>query len=157
MVKAKQKPENWGTLAKRLHVSRTAIHEWKKLDGAPTEPNFEAWKAFVAENGLGVAGNRVSSKREGLLSDAARLKNRLLELEVARKEGRTVERTDMDTLHHKVFTRQKAVLFAALESEYPGKAVGRTASELRVLGRQLAERICDIFAQDVEGWEWPQN
>src|SRR4051812_48077152 len=114
MKEPKQKPQNWGTLAKRLHVSRTAIYEWKKLAGSPPDPNFEQWKAFIAENELGIAGNRVSGKREGLLSDAARLKNRLLELEVARKEGRTVERTDMDTLHHKIFTRQKAVLFAAL-------------------------------------------
>ena len=157
MGKEKQNRPTWVHLAKRLRVSTNAISEWRKLPGAPDEPVLASWKPFIAENQLGVVGNRVAPRREALLESSVEKKNRLLDLEIARKEGRMVDRSSVDALHHAVFTRQKAVLFAALESEYPGKVVGRTASEIRMLGRQLAERICDVFSRDVEQWVWPTD
>lgn len=100
---------------------------------------------------------RTKEKLVNTRDEKTQKENRLLDLEIARKEGRTVERADMDALHFTIFTKQKAVLTAALSSEYPGKCVGRTASEIRVLGADLANRICDIFIQGVEAWEWPHE
>ncbi len=157
MTDREDRAQTWGRLAKQLQVSTNAIREWRKLPGSPETPEYEPWKAFVAENQLGIAGNRVTPQREALLVESVQKKNRLLDLEIARKEGSSVDRSAVDALLVAVFTRQRAVLYAALEGEYPGKAVGRTASEIRVLGGQLAGRICDVFSRDVEKWEWPSD
>lgn len=147
------KEPEWGTLAKQLRVSRTAIFNWKKLPGAPEEANFEAWRDFVAAEGLGISGNRVGKKRETLLEGRAEKQNRLLDLQIAKEERKYVERAEVNKLLLAVSSRQKAQLYAALEREYPGKVVGRTVSEISVLGRELADRLCEIFQQPVEQWQ----
>ncbi len=151
---AKEAPKaTWGLLAKSLRVSRTAIDAWKKLPSAPSEPDPKAWKAFVTENGLGVVGNRLGRRREVLLEDSVSKKNRLLDIEIANKERRTVDREEVNKLLLHVGSQQKAVLFAALEREMPGKVVGRTASEISAEGRKLALRLCTIFTREVETWQ----
>jgi hypothetical protein len=141
-------------LAKALEFSRPAVAEWAKRPDAPALGDVAAWKRYVAAHNLGVVGNRVSPERELTLQELNKVKLRLGQLEVARREGRAVLRSDMDALHHAIFTRQMAVLSAALVSEYPGKVVGRTAAEIRVYGEQLRDRVCSIFTRDVEQWVW---
>lgn len=153
------KPITWSNLSQRLGVSVQTIKNWR--DNYPGEcpgtPDFEEWKKFVSEKGLGVVGNRIGSEREKMLVEVLAEDLATKRLRRAKEEKRVIDREKMDDLHHRIFTRQKAVLYAALESEYPGKVAGRTAGEVRILGRQLADRITGIFSKDVEEWECLKN
>lgn len=161
-AKKRGRPSPLADLARALRVSRNAIDAWRTRFAntpTPTPPlaNVAAWREFITTHGLGVVGNRVSPRRESLLEQINERKLRLADLEIARKEGRVVLRTDMDALHHAIFTRQMAVLSAALISEFPGKVVGRTVAEIRVYGTQLRDRLCDILSQDIAHWQWTSD
>lgn len=140
------------TLARELGVSGNSVRKWAARPDAPRSMSADVWRRFIDDNQLG--SRRMSPERESLLERLADRKLRLLDLEIARKEQRTVLRADVDALHLQIATRQKVVLYAALESEYPGKVVGRTAAEIRIAGRQIADRICDVFTRDLSEWRW---
>ena len=78
---------------------------------------------------------------------------RLLDMKIEEQERQSVKRSEVSKLLLQVSSKQKAVLFAALEREYPGKVVGRTASEISAHGRALADRLCEVFAREVEQWQ----
>lgn len=96
---------------------------------------------------------RTKEKLVNTKDDKAQKEIRLLDMKIAREERRTVERAEVNTLLLHVASQQKAVLFAALEREFPGKVVGRTASEISAQGRALADRLCEIFQREVEQWQ----
>lgn len=78
---------------------------------------------------------------------------RLLDMKISEQERQSVKRSEVSKLLLQVSSKQKAVLFASLEREYPGKVVGRTASEISAHGRALADRLCDVFAREVDQWQ----
>jgi hypothetical protein len=96
---------------------------------------------------------RTKEKLVNTKDDKTQKEIRLLDMKIAREERRTVERAEVNTLLLHVASQQKAVLFAALEREFPGKVVGRTASEISAQGRALADRLCEIFQREVEQWQ----
>ncbi len=145
--------ETWPKLAIRLRVNRTTIWEWRKLEGAPQTANYKAWQEFIAQRELGLASNKTSRGREELLKENLVKKNRLLDLDIANKERKSVDRSEVDALLLHVATLQKTVLFPALENELPAKAEGKSAAEIRVLGREIGDRICDIFSSAIEAWK----
>ena len=144
--------QSWKEIASTLGYSRNAVYAWRKLDGAPQTPDLEAWKAFVAEHDLGVVGNRASKTREGLLVEELTKENRLLDLRIAKEERRSVDRSEVDALLLHVATMQKTVLFPAMERELPPRAEGKTASEISVIGREIADRCCAVMASAIETW-----
>lgn len=148
----KKKQDSWANLAQRLHVSRVSLTAWRKMPGAPATPDFDLWKDFVAENSLGIAGNRIGGQRETHLAAAVEKRNRLLDLEIAEKEGRMADRNQVNEMLTRVATLQKTILYAKLERELPAKAVGRTADEIARLGREFADELADIFARGIEEW-----
>jgi len=81
------------------------------------------------------------------------VETKILEIKLAREERRSIERSEVNKLFLHVASQQKAVLFAALEREYPGKVVGRTASEISLAGRQLGDRLCAIFTREADQWQ----
>lgn len=143
----------WSKLSNRLRVSAKTVDLWKRLPGAPAEPDYEQWKAFVKERGLGVVGNRVGKSRESLLTENLVKKNRLLDLEIANKERKSVDRGEVDSLLLHVAAMQKTVLFPALERELPPRAEGKTAAEIAILGREIGDRLCDVFTATIEAWK----
>ena len=96
---------------------------------------------------------RTKEKLVNTKDDKTQKEIRLLDMKIAREERRTVERAEVNTLLLHVASQQKAVLFPALEREFPGKVVGRTASEISAQGRALADRLCEIFQREVEQWQ----
>jgi hypothetical protein len=148
----KEKPDDWGTLCKRLKFSRTAFHGWRKLPGAPQTPDAAAWKAFIAENDLGIVGNRVSKDREELIKEKLTKENRLLDLKIAKEEKTSVDRKEVDALFLHIATLAKTTLYPALERELPPKAEGRTAAEISLIGREMADKIVDQMQRDMEAW-----
>lgn len=139
-------------LADELGVSRPTLNEWRDKPGAPTDRNVAAWEAFIAANGLGLSGNKTSKKREYWLTVRAEHDARIAAVKAAQAERSSVSRADVDALLLHVATMQKTVLFPALEREFPPKCEGRTAAEISLLGRELADRLCGIFTSAIESW-----
>ena len=129
------------------------MRDWRKLPGAPQTASIEAWQAFIADNELGTVGNRVSGDREELLKDKLTKEIRLLALKIAREEKTSVDRAEVDALLLHIATMQKTVLYPALERELPAKAEGRTAAEVSLIGREIGDRLCAIFASQIESWQ----
>jgi hypothetical protein len=77
---------------------------------------------------------------------------RLLDLKIAREERKVVDRAEVGALHMRIGTLMRGRLYAALEREYPGRVVGRTAAEISAIGRALADELMDIFSQEEEQW-----
>jgi len=78
---------------------------------------------------------------------------RLLDIKIANEEKKTVSRSDVGKMLLRVSTLQRGRLYAALEREYPGKVVGRTAAEISSIGRALADELCDVFKAEEESWQ----
>lgn len=148
-------PTTQAELGKRLRVSSQALSGWKKLPGAPTGYNVDEWKAFMDENQLGISGNRVVGTREGLLQENLVKKNRLLDLEIAEKEKKSIDRTLVNGLLLRLGSLQKTVLFQKLEKEMPAKAAahGAPAAEMAALGRETADALCELFTQEMDKWQ----
>jgi hypothetical protein len=140
-------------LAKRLHVTRAALSAWSNLDGAPLGWDYDEWRAFMKDQSLGVSGNRTSADKEELQKEKLRGEIRLNELKIAKEERTSVSRADVDALLLHIATMQRTVLYPALERELPPRAEGRTAAEIGLVGREIADRLCDIFAASVESWK----
>lgn len=149
----KYEPNTWAKLAIRLGVSVPSLTNWRKMEGAPKTPALKAWEEFVDANSLGVSGNRVGRGREELLKENLVKKNRLLDLEISEKEKKSVDRAEVDALLLHVATMQKTVLYPALERELPPRAEGKSASEISMMGRAIADRVCEIFTSSIESWK----
>jgi hypothetical protein len=74
-------------------------------------------------------------------------------LQIAREERKSVDRGEVDAMLLNVASLQKAVLYPALERELPAKAEGKTAVEIAVIGREIADRICETLSGAVESWK----
>jgi hypothetical protein len=48
--KRKPKGTPWWDIARAFGIRAAAIYEWRKLPGAPQDPDMAAWQAFYAEN-----------------------------------------------------------------------------------------------------------
>ena len=143
----------WTELGKQLGVTRQTVYEWKKLPGAPTTPDVTQWKAFAAENQLGLVGNRVGKGRESLLEEKLVEEIKLLRIRNAKENRTVVDREAVDAMLLRVGSLMKPVLYHKLERELPPKAAGRAADEIAMLGREMADDICDIFRQGLEEWK----
>ena len=143
----------WTKLSIRLGVSIPTLANWRRLPESPKTPALKAWQDFVAQKELGLIGNFVGKGREELLKENLTKKNRLLDLEIANKERRSVDRAEVDSLLLHVGSLAKATLYPALERELPAKAEGRTAAEIALVGREIADRICEVFAANIEQWK----
>lgn len=140
-------------LAKRLRVSAVSIDAWAALPGAPTGFNYEEWKAFVKENDLGIAGNRVSKSREELLKESLRAKIKLDNLKIAKEERTVVDRAEVDKFLLHIATLQKTILYQRLGRELGPKGEGKNATELNIYGQAVADELADIFANGLEQWQ----
>ena len=100
-----------------------------------------------------------ADKSKGRLSElrSANLEkqNRRLDIEIARAEGEMIEMREVDEAFLRIGLLLKSILFAALEQELPAKAVGKTADEIRLIARDIGDRMCDHFRN--ENSEWEQN
>lgn len=151
------KGPKWSDLAKELGVSRQTLFHWRKLANAPAAPDLEPWEIFVEENDLGT-GKKLSKEREMLLTERVRNQNRLLEIQIAEKERTVVSRAALVAVFTRVAATQRQILYQALVTEYPAQVEGRTMAEIRVLGRDTADRICGLMvALADEKFETPSD
>lgn len=144
----------WADLSKALRFSRQAVAEWRKLPGAPQTPDVTAWKKFIADNELGIVGNRVSKDREGLLTRKLAAEVRLAELKAAKEERTVIDRDAVDAMLLRLGSLQKTVLYQKLEKEFPAKAAahGAQVEAMQRLGREAADALCEIFTGEMDKW-----
>lgn len=141
-------------LARALGVSPTTIADWR--DKFPTDHpkayDVEEWKKFVEEQGLGIAGNRVSEDREHWLTQQAEFKAKLLEIEHKKATGEIVLKADLDARDTRIAMAQKAALYEILTTELPVKSEGKTVVEIRALNREASDRVCVIMQDRLAEW-----
>lgn len=133
----------WGALARSLGFTTRSLRDWRKLPGAPTEPDLAAWQAFIDANDLGTAGNRVGAGREELLKEKLRKEIELAGIKIDKERRRSIPRSEVDALLLHIATRQKTLLYQRLETELPPKLDGLSAAETRPILRKVADDICD--------------
>ena len=141
----KADPATQRELAARLRISVQSLSGWSKLPGAPTDYNVAAWKAFVEENQLGLSGNRVSKSRETLLTEQVEKKNRLLDIDIAKKEGRLAPVESINEGAMRTASAQKQMLYQILVHELPPRTVGQDVATVRQLNQDTADRICELM------------
>jgi hypothetical protein len=112
-----------------------------------------AWyRQFVLPNkkgGDGSGPSDLNTKRGQKIDEEIAL----LKLKWAKEMKTVADRAEVDSMLLHVATLQKTMLYQALEREFPPKCEGRTASEISLLGRELADRLCEVFNTSVESWK----
>jgi hypothetical protein len=144
--------ETWVSLAEATGFSARAFRDWRKLPGAPKEPDREKWIAFIEEHQLGVVGNKVSADREHWLTQQAEFRAKLLEIEHKQAEGKIVYKSDLDARDMRIAAAQKTALYDILTGELPVKSEGKSASEIRALNREAADRVCEVMQARLAEW-----
>jgi hypothetical protein len=147
-----RKITSWVGLARHIGVGRRSLLDWRKRPGAPAEPDLAAWEEFIQDCGLGIASTRLSPEREKLLQENLRKKNHLLALQIAEKENRMVSTEAINEFLGRVATTQRAVFYGMLENDLPPRLAGKTAPEMSIIGRQTADKLCDIFSTELDQW-----
>ncbi len=143
----------WTALAVALGFSREAFYRWRTLPGAPRTPDVAPWQTYIAANNLGAGvGNRVSDRREELLVAIAQENLAALKRKRAREEGQTVPLHEIDALHLHLSTLLKTTLYQRLSRELGPRCEGKSAVEINVVGRAIADELCETFRNGVESW-----
>ena len=151
-----EKP-GWGLLAKRLHFSRIAIYEWRKLPGAPQEPNLEEWKLYIESNQLGHSGNRLTKKRDELLGEKTTREIRLLDLKIAKEEATSMDVDEVGDLLLHLSSFAKTILYQRLSRELGARCAGKTPEELTHFGNDIADEICAQLSDAITKWSDERN
>lgn len=145
--------QTWKALYADLGFSHTAFATWRKLEGAPTEPDREAWIRFIADKGLGETGNHVGGDREELLRQKLTREIAILDSKLDREHRRVISRDEVSRLLLHIATQQRSKLYQFLETEAPPKLDGLPAAQMRPLLREMADSICDTMAKLVEDFQ----
>ena len=141
-------------LARAIGVSPTTIADWR--DKFPTDHpkgyDVGEWQKFMEEQGLGMAGNRVSEDREHWLTQQAEYKAKLLEIDHKKAVGDIVMKTELDLRDVKIAMAQKSALYDVFTTELPVKSEGKTAAEIRAMNRNACDRVCAIMQERLGEW-----
>jgi hypothetical protein len=89
-----------------------------------------------------------------LRAEKLRLEVKRLDLDIDRISGKTIEITTQAEFMLRVSTKLKIRLYQFLEKEMPARAKvdPETAARLTVLGRNLADEMCETLARDFAQW-----
>lgn len=120
---------------------------------APVDGVYQLSKTIV---GMFRYYREQAEKSKGRITDLRSVnlekQNRRLDLEMARIEGTMIELREVDEAFMRIGLLLKAILFAALEQELPAKASGKTPEEIRLIARDIGDRMCECFAAEQTQW-----
>ena len=113
------------------------------MDGAPTEPDMEAWQAFKARQNLG---------RDRLTPDLGALKAELLREQIKRERGRNA-REAREVVEMKVVEEMLAILGQKLNAlltlkltvELGPRIAGKSMAEANVEGSLIVDEIREVI------------
>jgi len=142
----------WKRLAVWLGVSVERMRTWREMPDAPQRPRKGDWMAFrdkqlnsSGEPGAGAGGITLKDKKL-----AAEIQ--LLEAKLAREQRKVVHFTDVLSLFTRLGTQVKLQLYESLTTEAPPKCAGRTAVEIRVVLKEMADDVCKKLSENIEAW-----
>jgi hypothetical protein len=135
-------PLSWKDLAARLETTVQSLHRWRQMDGAPAEPNLEAWQAFKALRNLG---------RDRPTAELVALKAELLREQIKRERGRNareagevVETKVVEQMLATLGQKLNALLTLKLTVELGPRAVGMNAAEMNLEGDAILSEIREV-------------
>ena len=138
---------SWKDLAARLETTVQSLHRWRSMDGAPTEPDLEAWQAFKARQNLG---------RDRLTPDLGALKAELLREQIKRERGRNA-REAREVVEMKVVEEMLAILGQKLNAlltlkltvELGPRIAGKSMAEANVEGSLIVDEIREVINSNI--------
>lgn len=140
-------------LARILGFHFQTIRKWRRNFGDTPEKHkdgkkehVQSWRDFIALKGLGETVKVAPKERELLMRENLEKKNKLLDIDIAKAEGKVRTVAEVKALMLSIASKQNSILRQKLENEFPGKLKGLNATEIRAEGRKLADRLCDIFS-----------
>lgn len=141
----------WSDLAGKLGVSRQSIYNWRKLPGAPTEPNLEQWTEWAASN----------KSEHGDINEV----KRLVELERLRKlkreneieEGAIASVPEVASFLQKTAAAYDAMLTQKIDVELPPLIVGQPIAEVRKICERIHDEIREITNTGLQKWANGKN
>ena len=142
---------SWKDLAARLETTVQSLHRWRSMDGAPTEPDLEAWQAFKARQNLG---------RDRLTPDLGALKAELLREQIKRERGRNAreagEVVDQKVVEEMLATLSQKLdllLRLKLEVELGPRVAGKNMAEINVEGALIVDEIREVINANIATFE----
>jgi hypothetical protein len=144
-------PISWKDLAARLETTVQSLHRWRSMDGAPTEPDLEAWQAFKAHHNLG---------RDRLTPDLGALKAELLREQIKRERGRNA-REAREVVEMKVVEEMLAILGQKLNAlltlkltvELGPRIAGKSMAEANVEGSLIVDEIRETVNSNLANFQ----
>ena len=125
------------------------------MDGAPTEPDLEAWKAFKARQNLG---------RDRLTPDLGALKAELLREQIKRERGRNAREAG-EVVEMKVVQEMFAILGQKLDAlltlkltvELGPRIAGKSMAEANVEGALIVDEIREVINSNIANFQRDLN
>ena len=146
---------SWKDLAARLETTVQSLHRWRSMDGAPTEPDLEAWQAFKARQNLG---------RDRLTPDLGALKAELLREQIKRERGRNAREAG-EVVEMKVVQEMFAILGQKLDAlltlkltvELGPRIAGKSMAEANVEGALIVDEIREVINSNIANFQRDLN
>jgi hypothetical protein len=144
-------PISWKDLAARLETTVQSLHRWRQMDGAPAEPNLEAWQVFKALRNLG---------RDRPTAELVALKAELLREQIKRERGRNareagevVETKVVEQMLATLGQKLNALLTLKLTVELGPRAVGMNAAEMNLEGDAILSEIREVVNANLANFQ----
>ena len=120
-----------------------------KRGAYPLVPACQGIVRFYREAGIRAKG-RLQELKEGQLER----QNKKLDLELLKLAGQMIEVGAVGAFMLRISTRLKTRLYQFLEKELPSRARvdAPEAARLAVLGRELADEMCQTLAGELSAW-----
>lgn len=141
----KTKADTWDVLAEKLNYERRSFMRWKKLPGAPQEPDEEKWTAFIGAQGLGKSASRNLVAIKTLIAEEQlTLLKRKNEIE----SGKTISMEEIQDFLRDWAAKLDQVVVSEFGTNAPPQLVGRSIVEIR---QRLQEGIARVRAATAKG------
>jgi hypothetical protein len=125
---------------------------------APVDGVYQLSKTIV---GMFRYYREQAEKAKGRITDLRQenleKQNRRLDIEIKKIEGEMIEMSEVDGAFMRIGLLLKAILFGALEQELPAKASGKTPEEIRLIARDIGDRMCECYAAERDQWHHRQR
>jgi hypothetical protein len=137
-------------LCDALACDNRTLRRWRKHPDAPGTNDVAAWAAFKERHGLGRGGSQTKAE---LQEEKLRRENRLLDLKIAREEGKTIFAEDVKAYLVSLSAKWDQLLTLKLETEIPARLIGKDIVAARAEARAVHDEIREICNAGIVGAE----
>ena len=141
----------WKEIAAQLSVSTQSIHQWRQLDGAPAEPELDAWVAYKAKRGLG--RDRGSPEITALKAELLREQISKLRARNLREAAAVVETKVVSEMLKTLANKLDMLLRQKLEVELGPRMVGKNHAEIAIEGRLIHDEIREVLDNNIANYQ----